>query len=100
MVELCPDCGRLCATTAHEQATDRYCWSDTGCLRAQVHNLTTRLAASEAKLVEAERDAKLYRKGYEARGKILAAYRTGGRPSEKALSDAAEVAGFLDKAGG
>jgi hypothetical protein len=55
---------------------------------------------AEQKLAASERENALLRKGYKARGLILAAYRTGGRPSAKALDDAAEVAGLLDKAGG
>lgn len=50
------------------------------------------IAGLRAKVAELETLSALCRKGYEARGKILAAYRTGGRPSAKALDDAAEVA--------
>src|SRR3954467_15413200 len=45
---------------------------------------------ARADLAEQERD--LYRRGYEARGKLCIAYRTGGHPSEKTLDELNEVA--------
>lgn len=99
----CPECkrptsGRLdqCCYQAgsigclrHQAARERAGNEQTALLldleRTYTSNLKSQLAAALAR-------ADLYKQGYEARGKILAAYRTGGRPSEKALDAAADVA--------
>lgn len=54
MADLCSDCGRPLATTAHEQATDGYCWNDTGCLRAQITQAQAEIAALREVLEEAD----------------------------------------------
>jgi hypothetical protein len=62
---------------------------------ARYEQLTALVAQRDTELAAMGERVALYRKGYEARGKILAAYRTGSRPSEKALLDSAEVANAL-----
>lgn len=54
MAEICEDCGSPRATTAHEQATDGYCWQEVPCLRRQLTAATARAEAAEAKVRDVE----------------------------------------------
>jgi hypothetical protein len=51
----------------------------------------------KARADRAEQERDIYRRGYEARGKLNVAYRTGGQPSGKTLDELNEVAQRLNK---
>lgn len=58
MADLCPDCKRPLATTAHEQAVGGYCWNESECLRAQLASALQRAEAAERSLLAWEQMAK------------------------------------------